>query len=211
MVHYVELLAVCTITVLAVISPGPDFAFTVKTSMANGRLAGYKVALGIGLGISVHVAYTLLGFGLLLKNNTFVLDFIRYAGAAYLIWLGLSAWLPKRKERREAANIIGDDCRRQRRYLSSPILQGFLCNALNPKTMLFIVALFSQVISADTPFKVQIGYGCFIAIAHTAWFSFVARLISSEIIKVQLNQYAKSLDRFVGVLLMGLGINVATS
>ena len=62
-----ELLAVALITILAVISPGADFAMVTRNSLMLSRRSGVLTALGIGLGVTVHVSYTLLGVGLLIR------------------------------------------------------------------------------------------------------------------------------------------------
>lgn len=64
-----ELLAVITITLVAVISPGPDFAMVTRNSLMRSRRAGVLTAWGIGLGVLVHVAYTLVGVGLLIQQS----------------------------------------------------------------------------------------------------------------------------------------------
>ena len=80
---------VILITTLAVISPGADFAMVTRTSLLESRRAGLWVALGIGCGVLVHVAYTLLGLGVLLQRLPWLFTLLKWAGAAYLIWLGI--------------------------------------------------------------------------------------------------------------------------
>lgn len=83
---------VILVTSLAVISPGADFALVTRTSLMESRRAGLWVALGIGSGVLIHVAYTLLGLGLVLQRLPWLFDLLRYAGAAYLVWLGICLW-----------------------------------------------------------------------------------------------------------------------
>ncbi|WP_111495574.1 LysE family translocator [Marinobacter bohaiensis] len=204
----VELVAVATITLLAVMSPGPDFAFVVRQCLMRGPRAGYLGAVGIGLGIALHVSYTLLGFGLLMAQHAWLIEVIRYLGAAYLIWLGLGAFLPSRGQG-DPVETVEDS---QRRSGDAWLLwQGVLCNALNPKAMLFIVALFSQVVSSSTALSVQVGYGLFIALAHVAWFALLTRLVATRGMQRRLQSFGRVLDKVVGACLVGLGIRMATS
>jgi hypothetical protein len=85
-----ELFTVATITILAVISPGADFAMVSRNSMMMSRRAGVLTAVGISLGVLVHVAYSLLGVGLVISRSVLLFNLIKYLGAAYLIYLGLS-------------------------------------------------------------------------------------------------------------------------
>ena len=83
---------VILVTTLAVISPGADFAMVTRTSLLRSRSAGLWVALGIGCGVLVHVGYTLLGLGVLLQSLPWLFTLLKWAGAAYLVWLGISLW-----------------------------------------------------------------------------------------------------------------------
>ncbi|EBR9282212.1 LysE family translocator, partial [Salmonella enterica subsp. enterica serovar Neukoelln] len=84
-----EFLALALVHFFIVVSPGPDFAVTLRQSIYHGRKAGLMTALGIGAGISVHVVYTLAGVTALMQATPWLMDTAKYIGAAYLIWLGI--------------------------------------------------------------------------------------------------------------------------
>lgn len=88
---------------------------------------------------------------------------------------------------------------------------GFLTNALNPKTTVFIVSLFMQVVRPDTPLAVQIGYGAFISVAHMAWFSLVALCFSAGAVRDRLLAVRHWIDRAFGGLLVGFGVLLAVA
>lgn len=92
-----NLMLVALVTVLAVISPGPDFAVIVRNGLRYGRKPGLATAAGIGSGVVVHTTYILLGLGYVVNTYSWVLEVIRYAGAAYLIWLGISSLMSSGK------------------------------------------------------------------------------------------------------------------
>ena len=168
-----ELVSVITITLLAVISPGADFAMVSRNSMFLSRRAGLLTALGISLGVLVHVTYSMLGIGLLISQSILLFNLVKFAGAAYLIWLGIGMLRSRKLDPQQvvAAPQLSD---------WQALRVGFLTNALNPKTTLFVVALFTQVISPDTASLTQLGYGLFMAVAHLFWFALVAYGLSSE-------------------------------
>ena len=147
-----ELVSVITITLLAVISPGADFAMVSRNSMFLSRRAGLLTALGISLGVLVHVTYSMLGIGLLISQSILLFNLVKFAGAAYLIWLGIGMLRSRKLDPQQvvAAPQLSD---------WQALRVGFLTNALNPKTTLFVVALFTQVISPDTATLTQLGYG----------------------------------------------------
>ncbi|MGO4623454.1 LysE family translocator [Ensifer sp. 2YAB10] len=199
-----ELLAVVTITILAVISPGPDFAMVTRNSLLLSRRAGVLTALGIGAGVCIHVGYTILGVGLIIRQSIVLFSILKFGGAAYLVWLGLKMLRAKPTEGPQdaAASELSD---------LGALRTGFLTNALNPKTTVFIVSLFMQVVEPTTPLIVQVGYGGFIAAAHVVWFALVALFFSTGIVRVRLFRLRHWIDRTFGALLVGFGVLLATA
>ncbi|XAH25880.1 LysE family transporter [Xylophilus sp. GW821-FHT01B05] len=197
-----ELLAVITITLLAVISPGPDFAMVTRNSLMLSRRAGVLTALGIGLGVLVHVGYTLIGVGLLIQQSLWLFNAIKWVGAGYLIWLGVKML------RATPGGTLADGAVAPLSDVAA-LRRGFLTNALNPKTTVFIVSLFMQVVRPDTPMSVQIGYGAFISVAHVAWFSLVALCFSTGAVRERLLALRHWIDRMFGGLLVGFGVLLA--
>jgi RhtB (resistance to homoserine/threonine) family protein len=199
-----ELIVVVTITLLAVISPGPDFAMVTRNSLILTRRAGVLTALGIGLGVTVHVSYTLLGIGLLISRSLWLFHSIKLVGAVYLVYLGikmLRAQPAQQQAQATAASLSDWDALRT----------GFLTNVLNPKTTIFIVSLFMQAVRPDTPLPIQIGYGAFIALAHMAWFSLVALCFSADTVRARLLAARRRIDQTFGCLLVGFGALLAIS
>ena len=197
-----ELLAVVAITFFAVISPGPDFAMVSRNSLLLSRRTGVLTALGIAAGVCVHVSYTLLGVGLLIQQSLWLFNLIKLAGAAYLIFLGIKML--------RAQPATGEEMASQPALSSLGALRtGFLTNVLNPKTTIFIVSLFMQVVQPQTPLAVQLGYGAFIVLAHALWFSAVALFFSSVSVRSRLLAVRHWIDRIFGGLLVGFGMLLA--
>lgn len=197
-----EWIAVITITLLAVISPGADFALVTRNSLLLSRRAGMLTALGIGLGILIHVAYTLLGVGLLLQQSIWLFDALKLAGATYLIYLGVKMLLSKPGSAApNPAQMPTTD--------RAALRTGLLTNALNPKTAVFIVSLFMQVVQPGTGLVTQLGYGAFIALAHVGWFALVALCFSAGAVRDRLLSARLWIDRLFGGLLIGFGALLA--
>jgi RhtB (resistance to homoserine/threonine) family protein len=198
-----ELLSVALITVLAVVSPGPDFAMVTRNSFAHGRKAGLLASLGIALGVQVHVFYTVFGIAIVIAHTPLAFAFMKYAGAAYLIYVGFKSFTNKTPvslslEQGAAAWSPW-----------SALRSGFLTNALNPKTMLFVVSTYTQVVRPESPMASNLGYGFFMSFAHWAWFSLVAIFFSSDGLRRILLGQQKAVDRVIGGALMGLGLSLA--
>jgi len=199
-----ELAAVATITILAVISPGPDFAMVTRNSYLFGRRTGLLCALGIAMGVQVHVAYTMFGVSLLIARAHGVLSVIKLLGAGYLVWIGIQT-LRNRKalavDTTAAPAISG----------AAACRMGFLTNALNPKTTLFVVSTYTQVVSPHTPLAAQFGYGLFMSLAHLVWFGVVAWCFGSPALRAAMLRRQRLLDRVIGTTLCGLGVALGVS
>ncbi|PMY40918.1 MULTISPECIES: LysE family transporter [Pseudomonas] len=194
-----ELLVVITITVLAVLSPGPDFAMVTRNSLVLSRRHGVFTALGIGLGVMLHIGYTLFGVGLLVKESLLLFSVLKIAGALYLVYLGI-----RMLRTRAVEEEVATDAPRVSAWTA--LRTGFLTNALNPKTMIFVVSLFMQVMQPGTGPGVQIGYGAIIVLAHVLWFVAVALFFSTPGIRARLMAYKRRIDQLFGVLLVGFGV-----
>ncbi len=198
-----ELIAVVTITLLAVISPGPDFAMVSRNSLLLSRRAGILTACGIGAGVLVHVSYTLIGVGVLIQQSPWLFNLLKGIGAAYLIYLGFT--LLRNAAHQDATPSTASAAISDFGALKT----GFFTNALNPKTTIFIVSLFMQVVSPHTPLGVQIGYGLFIAAVHVFWFAVVALLFSAPGVNARFLRLRRGIDRTFGGLLIVFGAMLA--
>ncbi|MFI8938407.1 LysE family translocator [Streptomyces syringium] len=197
-----ELLAVALITVLAVISPGADFAMTVRNSYLYGRTPGLLSAVGISLGVLVHVTYTILGVGLLIAHTPSAFTVIKLIGAGYLVYVGIKTFTNRTQ--------LDVDLSDGSVTTSGQALRtGFLTNALNPKTTLFVLSTFTQVIHQDTPLWRQIGYGLFMSLAHLVWFSLAALFFSNDRLRTKMLRKQVVLNRVIGSVLVGLGVALA--
>ena len=192
-----EFLAVVLITILAVISPGADFAIVTKNSYLYGRQIGILTALGIALGVLVHVSYTLVGVAVVLKFAPNFLTYIKYLGAFYLIYIGYKTFtqLP-----------VADTNRSNPLSKRQALQYGFFTNALNPKTTLFVVSTYTQIVSSLTPKAVLIGYGLFMSLAHFVWFAMVVLVFSQQQLRQKMLQRQVVINRVIGLVLAMLGI-----
>lgn len=196
-----ELLAVALITILAVISPGPDFAMVTRNSYAYGRRSGLIAALGIACGVQVHVFYTVFGIAVIITQSPLLFMAMKWLGAGYLIYLGLRSLF-------NTSKLALDTVEGATPSLWSAFRIGFFTNALNPKTMLFVVATYSQVVQAGSSMTTNFAYGLFMSFSHWVWFSIVALFFSSGPLRRRMLEKQRLVDRVIGTALIGLGASL---
>ncbi|MCW3479700.1 LysE family transporter [Neisseriaceae bacterium JH1-16] len=204
--YFGEFVALATLHLLAVISPGPDFAVTVSQSVRYGRRIGIFTALGIGAGISVHVLYTLLGVGALMHTAPWLLEVAKVVGGAYVLYLGVQ--LLRAKPGRDPVST--EDAGAGQSAFKA-FRTGFLTNATNPKATLFFLAIFTTVVSTSTPLKVQALYGVWMCGVNAGWFVLVSTLFSSPKVRAGFVRLGHWFERFMGLILVALATRLVLS
>jgi RhtB (resistance to homoserine/threonine) family protein len=205
--YLTQFLTIAVIHFLAVASPGPDFIVVTKNSLSYSRRVGVYTAVGVALGIAVHITYCLLGIALVISQSIIIFSIFKYIGAAYLIWIGYKGLRTKAKPEVEI------DLENNKKDLSirTAIRSGFLVNVLNPKATLFLLAVFTQVIDPETPKFIQTLYGVEMVVATFVWFALVSSIFSNKLMKSKITRFSHWIDRVGGAVMITLGIKVAVS
>lgn len=198
-----EIITVCFIAIFMAISPGADFVMVTRNSIFYSRRAGFYSSLGVSLAIWVHVAYSIAGLAIIISNSIILFSLIKYLGAGYLIYIGYKTFTSKSLKQVEKSAKDMD--------LSSfkAFKIGFITNVLNPKTTIFFLSIFTQVVTVDTPISVQLIYGFIICLAHLFWFSSVSYFFSHPILLDKFNNYKHVIEKVVGSVLIIFGLKVA--
>lgn len=194
-----EIIAFVLVTILAVISPGADFALVTRNSYLFGRMLGLLTACGIASGVWVHISYSLIALSFLQSNIPSLLKIIQYIGATYLIYIGYKTFTQE-KVSFNAENIS----------ISAfhAFKQGVLTNSLNPKTTLFVISLFSQITRSENNVLHLLSYGIFISFSHLVWFLMIAYFCSAPTIRNQILAKQVVINRIIGSILSGLGLSL---
>ncbi|WJF90135.1 LysE family translocator [Paraburkholderia bonniea] len=194
------------------VTPGPDTAYIVGRSVAQGRSAGLMSALGISAGCCVHALACAFGLTALLAASPTAFTVIKFAGAIYLVYLGIRLILtraPAASGPAGAAPLASGY-----KSLRQLFLQGFWTNVLNPKVVLFFISFFPQFVSTTSTHKTLafLTLGVVFVIMSMAWNSFVAWIAGSVTHRFSSKPGAKKwLDRGVGGAFVGLGVKLATT
>lgn len=184
------------ITMILVLTPGPIVTLVVATGASRGLRAALQTVIGTTLGNAVLVACIALGLSWILRASAEVFDYVRWVGAAYLVWLGIQAW-------RHAGTAV------QSADVAGHVhaWRGFVVAITNPKTIAFFTAFLPQFIDPSLPLTRQLVVMCTVSVVLAgfidAGWATVASLGRAILIKPRHN---KLLGRLSGLVLIGGGV-----
>jgi threonine/homoserine/homoserine lactone efflux protein len=187
------------------LTPGNDMMYVASRSISQGVKAGIVSATGIFLGCFVHITAAVFGLSIIISRSAYLFSIIKFAGAAYLIYLGVRALLTKPNVNTTAGPVV------KANYWKL-FKQGIITNALNPKVAIFFLSFLPQFINpASSVFKWQLLLlGVWFAVQGTLVLIIVALILGKtkdffrKNPKVWLVQ-----EKITGIMLIGLGIKVA--
>jgi threonine/homoserine/homoserine lactone efflux protein len=189
------------------ITPGADFLYIIGRSSSQGFAAGIWAALGVAAGCFVHILAAALGLSAILATSALAFTVLKWIGAAYLFYLGLSLLISRSRPIETSAAL-------RVTKVSRVFWQGFLTNALNPKVALFFLAFVPQFIDAASPNKIVafLFLGLVFNVNGTIWNVLVAwagaRLVSRL---GTASRAATWINRALGAFFVGLGVKLALS
>jgi threonine/homoserine/homoserine lactone efflux protein len=202
--HYWLFIATAIVLIL---TPGQDTFFILGRSLAGGRAAGVAAALGVSAGTVGHTILAALGLSALLATSPSAFMAVKFAGAAYLLYIGIKALLT-RAAQAPGAPTAPDGGR------WPAFRQGIITNLLNPKVALFFLALMPQFIEAGSTTKVGafLALGLSFVLLGVLWCCVLA-IAAAKLRSAFLRRpsIATWLNRVAGAMFIGLGIKLATA
>jgi threonine/homoserine/homoserine lactone efflux protein len=187
------------------LTPGNDMLYVASRSVSQGIKAGIVSAMGIFIGCFVHISAAVLGLSIIISKSAYLFQLIKFAGAAYLIYLGVKAFLLK-----PAVNKA-DEKPAKANYLKL-FKQGILTNALNPKVAIFFLSFLPQFINPSSSFfKIQLFIlGIWFAVQGTLVLIIVACILGKTKDFFRKNPRVWIIqEKITGLILVGLGIRIA--
>jgi threonine/homoserine/homoserine lactone efflux protein len=204
-------LAFLGVSLIVIVTPGPDTAVTIRNTLIGGRSGGVATALGIAGGQTIWAFATSIGIVTLLVASAPLFLAVKYAGAAYLAYLGVQAL---REAIRPAASRQGDvRPRREESCLAAfaAFRQGLVSDLGNPKMAVFFAGLLPQFIPAgEESFSALMRLGAVFAMMTFAWLALYAALVARAGDILRRQSIRRSIEAVTGTLLIGLGLRIAT-
>lgn len=208
---WIEFITIAIAHFFAVASPGPDFAIVLKHSINYGKRTAIITSFGVGTAIFIHVAYALLGIGLIISSTPWLYDLLIILASVFLLYLGYGAVQSPKHNVSPSDKTVGAEHPEATMSGKKAFYLGFLTNGLNPKATLFFLSLFTVVVNADTPMVIKGFYGVYLAVATTAWFCFLSLILTQVKVRAFFNKNAYVFDRVMGAVLILLAINIMYS
>ena len=188
------------------ITPGNDMIFVISRSLSYGTKVGIYAALGIGLGCFVHIFASVVGLSVIIQKSEILFNIIRYAGAAYLIFIGIKSLMEK------PSTMIFNQNQNDKNTNLKILRQGTITNVLNPKVSLFFLAFLPQFInnSSENISSQILFLGLWFNFSGTLVNVLIVLLFSKVIAKLNsFQQFWKIQNKISGIVLIGLGLHIA--
>jgi RhtB (resistance to homoserine/threonine) family protein len=202
-----QVLAFTLVAALMTISPGADTFLVVRNALRGGRLDGVMTTLGISSGLYFHALLSAIGVSALLAHSATAFLALKVAGAGYLAWLGIQSL---RSAVRPAAGAEPRDVAAAHVPRSRSFREGLLTNLLNPKVIVFYLALLPQFISpGDAVLAKSLLLAAIHCVLGIAWLGFVAWAVDRSrhfFLRPRLRRW---MDGLCGTVLVGLGLRLA--
>jgi RhtB (resistance to homoserine/threonine) family protein len=200
-------LTVLGVGIIIVLSPGPQWAITIKNSLSS-REYGFYTVFGMCTGSIVHITYCLLGIGVIISQSILLFNVVKWIGAVYLIYLGLKSLFTKKQQNGFLTknDHVSNQLSRWKSYR-----MGLLTCLLNPKATLFYLSLFTQVVQPGTSIFAQLFYGFSVVGIEMIWYSLIVIFLTHNDIRKGFMAISTWVERISGAILILLGIRLAIS
>ncbi|MBX9967669.1 LysE family translocator [Priestia aryabhattai] len=198
-----DILTFLVLTLFVIMSPGIDTALITKRTMADGQTGGYKMALGLASGSLVHTLAATFGLSALMLQSALAFEIVKYAGALYLMYLGISAFFSKKSD-------IPSSVKEEKPKETSAFRQGLVSNVLNPKVAVFFLTFLPQFVQSDQNVTLQLLLmGITYTVLAITWFFAFVFFINYLRKWLTTPSVQRFMDKATGVVLIGFGLKLA--
>jgi threonine/homoserine/homoserine lactone efflux protein len=197
------------VSAVVIVTPGPDTALTIRNSLFGGRRGGVFTAVGVSTGQATWAIAAAAGVTAILQPAHTVFDAVRFAGAAYLIFLGAQALRATWKADRETVQVPAGHLSTR---LAGPVAlrQGLVSNLTNPKMAIFFTSLLPQFAAPGAPaFVALLSLGFAFSVMTLAWLTSYAVVVSKTGDFLRRPAVRRALEALTGIALIGLGLRIA--
>ena len=193
---FTALLGMSIVCALGAMSPGPSLAVVLRNTISGGRSQGVLTGIGHGIGFTIYAFLAVTGLSAILVVNESTFTFLQWSGAVILLWLSYNMLTYQPSGKSTEYQNSG------RRGFA----EGFMISFLNPKILVFLVAVFSQFIDPNMTSSDSIVMAIVAGLIDTVWYVLVATFLAGTSIIDKLRANSILVDRMIGSALLVLAI-----
>jgi len=190
-----ELIMLSFVCAMGAISPGPSLAVVIRNTISGGRFQGVMTGIGHGIGIGIYAFMAVMGLSSILLNNEELFMILQIAGAIILFWIACKMILNK------PSNVVN-----QVQFDKKGFIQGFMIAFLNPKILVFLVAVFSQFIKSDINILDRFIIAIIASFIDMGWYVLVSLLLAGTSLINSFRANAVIIDKSIGTILIMISI-----
>ena len=188
-----------TVCLLGAMSPGPSMAVVINNAIFKGRYNGILTAIGHGIGIAVYATFAVLGLGLIIETNIFVFNGLKILSIIFLILIGIKSILTKEKISIEKKDIKEN---------TISFLQGFSISILNPKILIWFIAIYSQFMSKDNELLFNIYLVSIAGIIDACWYMILSIAVTTTSALIFFHKKLILFQKIQGFFFLTLGLGL---
>ena len=190
---------VFTVCLLGAMSPGPSMAVVINNAIFKGRYNGILTSIGHGIGIAFYATFAVLGLGLIINTNLFIFNGLKILSIIFLIFIGVKSILSKEKLNLEKKDI-------KKNTIS--FLQGFSISILNPKILVWFIAIYSQFMSTDNALIFNIYLVSIAGIVDACWYIILTLAVTTASALSFFQKKLKLIQKIQGFFFISLGLGL---
>ena len=190
------LLGMSLVCAMGAMSPGPSLAVVLRNTISGGRTQGVMTGIGHGIGFGIYAMIAVTGLSAILIADETKFDLLQWAGVVVLLWLSYNMLTYQPSGNPEEHQSSG----------RRGFVEGFMISFLNPKILVFLVAVFSQFIDPQMTDTDRVAMAVIAGIIDTTWYVLVAAVLSGTTIIDKLRENSTVVDRMIGVVLLILAM-----
>lgn len=185
------------VCLLGAMSPGPSMVVVINNAIYKNRINGILTAIGHGFGIGIYAFFAVLGIGLIIKTNLFLFNTIKVLSIFFLFYLGFQAIFSNPKMNFEKNAI---------KFGVKSFLEGFAISILNPKILIWFLAIYSQFMSASNDYILNISLILIASSVDALWYIILVKLVTAKGVLEKLKSKLQLIQKLIGYLFITISI-----
>ena len=194
LIVFMQVFFVC---LFGAMSPGPSMAVVINNAVFKNRYHGVLTSIGHGLGITIYAIFAVIGIGLIINTNILIFNGMKIISIMFLIYLGLKAITNKEKVNFENKELSGR---------ATSFFQGLSIAILNPKILVWFVAIYSQFMSKSNDFLFNTYLVLIAGVIDTCWYILLTIMATSDVALRYLKSKSDILQKLLGFIFIMIGM-----